>query len=69
MTTTPAVSLYRDYLTSTTPTEERDVDFCVPSVVLPALFTKWQLVFAPINGKAPEVGLAIGAPRWGWGGG
>lgn len=59
----PSGPLYRDYLDNTSPAEERDIDFCVPSGVLPAFFTKWQLVFAPINGRT-EINLALAAPRW-----
>lgn len=60
--TTAADALFRDYLSNTTPTEERDVDFCVPSTMLPAMFTKWQLVFAPLNGPV-QIDLALAAPR------
>ncbi len=54
---------YRSYLSSTSPTEERDIDFCGPSNLLVTFFTKWQLVLAPVNLLTPNLTLAAGAPR------
>lgn len=59
---TPSLAPFRAYLSNTNAREERDVDFCVPSTMLPSLFTKWQLVFAPLNSPL-QIDLALAAPR------
>lgn len=49
---------FREYLAAPS---ERDVDFCVPSVLLPALMTQWALVYTPAD--ADELWVMKGMPR------
>eukprot|EP00730_Choanoeca_flexa_P019370 TRINITY_DN9455_c0_g2_i1.p1 TRINITY_DN9455_c0_g2~~TRINITY_DN9455_c0_g2_i1.p1 ORF type:complete len:947 (+),score=173.20 TRINITY_DN9455_c0_g2_i1:720-3560(+) len=56
-------ALHRLPLYGDGPSRERDLDFCIVSASLPALFTKWQLVFVPHDDNL--VHLAKAAPqRW-----
>jgi hypothetical protein len=45
----PGHGFWREYFRNASPTAERDVDFCVPSVLLSTTMAKWQLVFEPFD--------------------
>jgi len=49
---------FREYLAAPS---ERDVDFCVPSVLLPALMTQWSLVWTPAT--SDDLWVMKGTPR------
>jgi hypothetical protein len=45
----PGYGFWREYFSHDRPTGERDIDFCVPSVLLSTTMAKWQLVFEPFD--------------------